>query len=110
MLKLEKKLLLFLMLTVLLSRKIGENMTRDEAENYVIANARYMEDSPKTPYFVRFPTPYSGKVFFSAETDDLVDQVFKFGNTVKGKEYWAKIPEGKYKFLSEDDLENVEDD
>lgn len=61
-------------------------MKMSEASEFVQNNARYMADSPCTPYFVRFPTPYSSKVFFSNDTYDLVVQVFRFANTKRGRE------------------------
>lgn len=87
-------------------------MKHIEAENFVIENARYMEDSPNKPYFVRFPTAHSPKVFFSEDTAELVEQVFKFGKTKEGKELWAKIPKGRYEevpLIFEDEPEEDEE-
>ena len=55
-------------------------MTKNQAINYVIKNARYHEDAPKTPYSVRFPTPHSSKFFCSADTSELVDDIFHYAN------------------------------
>ena len=86
-------------------------MKRIEAVNFVIKNARYMGDAPQKPYFVRFPFPYSsGKIFFSADTEDLVEQVFNFGKTKEGRELWSKTEVGEYLELEEDYGEDEEEE
>ena len=64
-------------------------MKRIQAQNYVIENGRFMPDAPETPYYVRFPNPYATTTFFSKDTDDLVEQVFKYANTTpRGRDMW----------------------
>jgi hypothetical protein len=74
-------------------------MTRDEASNYIAKNARYVSDAPEgrgVSYFVRFPTPYSTRVFFSDDTDDLANKLFNFANSPVGARLWKKITPGAY--------------
>lgn len=73
-------------------------MKKIQALNFVIENARYMEDAPSNAsYHVRFPTPYSGKVFFSGDTGELVDMVYKFANlTPEGRKLAKKIKKNDY--------------
>lgn len=85
-------------------------MKRNQAVNFVIENAKFMEDAPKTPYYVRFPHPYSSaKIFFSDDTGDLADQVFNFAKTKTGKELWAQIPVGRYDESPEESERDYED-
>ena len=76
--------------------KKTKQIHKNQAVNYVCVNARFMDDAPTTPYFVRFPTFYGGKIFFSDDTNNLVDQLFAFGRTKEGKELWKLVPAGKY--------------
>ena len=87
-----------------------KQMTKNQARNFILENARFMPDAPKTPYYVRFPSPFSGKIFFSADTAELLDQLFNFGRTKEGKELWAKIPAGRYDEAPEEiEFEDEED-
>lgn len=64
-------------------------MRRIQAVNYVISTARYSEEAPlNESYFVRYPTAYGGKVFFSGDVLDLTDKVFAFGRTKQGRDMW----------------------
>lgn len=47
---------------------------QNEASAYVIQNARFMPDSPKLRYHVRYP-PYATRVFMAEDTMDLVGMV-----------------------------------
>jgi hypothetical protein len=66
-------------------------MKIEQALMFVCVNGRFLDDAPARPYFVKFPTPYSSKTFFSDDTNDLVEQVLKFSKTKDGKELEKKI-------------------
>ena len=57
---------------------------------YVRDNAKYLEDAPNNKYFVRFPNPYSTKIFFGEEPADLVRKVADYVETPEGKEKFIK--------------------
>jgi hypothetical protein len=61
-------------------------MNKIQAVNYVRTNGRYSENSPNNKYFVRFPNPYGRMVFFSSDTLDLVEQIFRYSKSKEGKE------------------------
>ena len=44
---------------------------------HIMNHAKYIDDAPLTPYFVRYPNPYTGTFFCAKSTDDLVIQVMK---------------------------------
>ena len=56
-------------------------MKMKDAIEYVQQNAMYADDAPAKPYFVRWPTPHSSRIFFSDDTHDLVRQLYNFVNT-----------------------------
>lgn len=83
-------------------------MKRSDAIEYVASNARYSPDAPVEPYFVRFPTPFSGKVFFSNDTSELVEKIIAYCRTKDGLE---KQRDGRWRqYLGAERDEDEQDD
>jgi hypothetical protein len=71
-----------------------------------------MEDAPEnSKYYVRFPHPYSVKVFFSGDTHNLVDKIFHFANlTSEGREKCKYVDFSEYDELDVDEDEGERED
>lgn len=85
-------------------------MDRNQATNYVVTNARYMENTPEnSKYYVRFPNPYSVKIFFSGHTHDLVDKIFHFANlNSEGRERCKDVDFSEYDEIQVDEEDEEE--
>lgn len=68
-------------------------MKRDDVTAYISKYGRYVKTAPENAkYYVRFPNPYSGKIFFSGDTHDLAEKLYTFANTTRqGRKMWASV-------------------